>query len=163
MAGVNRDEGSMFINEVIKDINNMTLQDFMTGVKGLDAIFHGIDTQKVSDYYLKNVNTSKPLYLRFAFSDLTGDLALKCSTYSFAKQFAIAVKDMHRVYFYELFYASKTFAKILNCDIPTMGICHAMDLPFVFGLPFIRPDYEPEDAYWSKHMMDMWTKFAKDG
>ncbi|CAG2176983.1 unnamed protein product, partial [Oppiella nova] len=104
MAGINRDEGSMFINGFIKDINNMTLQDFTTGVKGLDAVYHGIDTQKVSDYYLKNVNTSKPLYLRFAFSDLVGDLALKCPTYSFAKQFAIAVKDMHRVYFYELFY-----------------------------------------------------------
>ncbi|CAG2164753.1 unnamed protein product [Oppiella nova] len=137
MAGVTRDEGSVFMSGFVPNIHNMTLQDFMAGVKALDVMYHGIDIQEISEYY--HQNSSWSLFLRYAFSGLTGDIIVVCPTYTFAKQFAIA------------------------CDINTMGICHGMDIPFVFGLPFIRPGYLPKDVDLSKRVMDMWTKFAKTG
>ena len=161
MAGVTRDEGSVFISGFVPNIDNMTLQDFMSGVKALDVMYHGIEIQEISEYY--HQNSSWSLFLRYAFSGLTGDIIVVCPTYTFAKQFAIAVKDSQRVYFYQLRYASEAFSPFMNCDINTMGICHRMDIPFVFGLPFIRPGYLPKDVDLSKPVMDMWTKFAKTG
>ncbi|CAG2174984.1 unnamed protein product [Oppiella nova] len=161
MAGVTRDEGSVFISGFVPNIDNMTLQDFMAGVKALDVMYHGIEIQEIAEYY--HQNSSWSLFLRYAFSGLTGDIIVVCPTYTFAKQFAIAIKDSHRVYFYQLRDASEAFAPFMKCDINTMGICHGMDIPFVFGLPFIRPGYLPKDVDLSKRVMDMWTKFAKTG
>ncbi|CAG2120890.1 unnamed protein product [Medioppia subpectinata] len=144
----------------------MTLNDFYNGLKALDESsgYHNIDVPKVTAHYLKGVNTSDSLALRTAFSALAGDLMLGCPTYLFAKRFAQTVKESQRVYFYELLYATNYFAKLMNCDVKTVGICHAMDLPFVFGLPLLDPNnYTPEDLFYSNYIMKMWTKFATDG
>ncbi|CAG2119951.1 unnamed protein product, partial [Medioppia subpectinata] len=86
-----------------------------------------------------------------------------CPTYLFAKRFAQTVKESQRVYFYELLYKSEWFAKQNNCSA-TMGICHSMEIPFVFGLPLLDPhNYSPEDINYSNVVMKMWTTFAKTG
>ncbi|CAG2179742.1 unnamed protein product, partial [Oppiella nova] len=164
LAGVVRNEGSSFVPWVVKHPLNITVEDFTNGVQELDLIFHGVDVKKVTDFYLQNVNTSSPVAMHWAVGDLVGDLVLKCPTYLFAKQFAITVKEWQRVYFYELLYGSKRFSQIISCDQKTEGICHSEDIPFVFGLPYIHEkDYEPEDMFFSREVMKMWTKFAKDG
>ncbi|CAG2180771.1 unnamed protein product, partial [Oppiella nova] len=163
LAGVVRNEGSSFVPYVVKHPHNITVEDFTNGVQELDLIFHGVDVKKVTDFYLQNVNTSSPVAMHWAVGDLSGDLMLTCPTYLFAKQFAITVKEWQRVYFYELLYGSKRFSQIIGCDQKTEGICHAEDIPFVFGLPYIHEkDYEPEDMFFSREVMKMWTKFAKD-
>ncbi|CAG2107603.1 unnamed protein product, partial [Medioppia subpectinata] len=51
-----------------------------------------------------------------------------------------------------------------RCDVKTMGICHMMDLPFVFGLPLLDPHhYTPEDILFSNVVMKLWTNFATNG
>ncbi|CAG2119629.1 unnamed protein product [Medioppia subpectinata] len=164
IAGITHDEGSVFIRLVTKDPNNMTLADFHNGVNAFESVgYHNVNVQKVTEHYLKGVNTSDTAALRTAFSALMGDLILGCPTYLFAKRFAQTVKESQSVYFYELLYASKWFAKIGGCDLKTMGICHGMDVVYVFGLPLLYPDQDIEDIWYSNVVMKMWTKFAADG
>ncbi|CAG2120540.1 unnamed protein product, partial [Medioppia subpectinata] len=103
------------------------------------------------------------LALRTGFAALFGDLMLGCPTYLFAKRFAQTVKESQSVYFYELLHKSEWFAKQTNCST-TMGICHMMELPFVFGLPLLDPrNYSPDDINYANIIMKTWTKFAKTG
>ncbi|CAG2113156.1 unnamed protein product, partial [Medioppia subpectinata] len=164
IAGITQNEGSSFIKAVIKDPAHMTLTDFNNGIKAFDLLgYHNINVTKVTDYYLKGVNTSSPAALLQSFSALAGDLPLGCPTYLFAKRFAQTVKESQRVYFYELLYKSEWFAKQNNCSA-TMGICHMSDIPFVFGLPLLDPHhYSHNDIYYSKVVMKMWSKFATYG
>ncbi|CAG2119854.1 unnamed protein product, partial [Medioppia subpectinata] len=166
IAGIVRNEGAMLPGFVIKDPAHMTLTDFHNGLSALDSSIglHNINAPKVTAHYLKGVNTSDSLALRQAFSALAGDLILGCPTYLFAKRFAQTVKESQRVYFYELLYASEFFAKYVGCDIKTMGVCHGMEVPYVFGLPLFDPDHStPEDIFYANYIMKMWTKFATDG
>ncbi|CAG2116374.1 unnamed protein product [Medioppia subpectinata] len=165
IAGINQNEGSAYVYYLIKDPTLITLTDFHNALNALDQFgYHNVNVQKVTESYLKGVNTSDSQSLRTALGAVIGDIMLGCPTYLFAKRFAQTVKESQRVYFYELLYASEFFAKQMNCDVKTMGICHGMDLPFVFGLPLINPnDYTTEDKYYSNVVMKMWVKFATDG
>ncbi|CAG2113216.1 unnamed protein product, partial [Medioppia subpectinata] len=164
MAGIVRNEGSLFLPSIIQNPSNITLMGFKIGVFKLDVIYHGINEFIINQYYLKGVNSSDPLALRWALSALLGDLTLGCPTYLFARQLAAGVVDTHRVYFYEFDYESRLFANITGCNTKTMGVCHEAELPFVFGLPFINTkDFSPQDLVFSREVMRLWTKFAKDG
>ncbi|CAG2105294.1 unnamed protein product [Medioppia subpectinata] len=158
IAGITRNEGSVFINYVVKDPTHMVLTDFYTAVKAMDLMgYHNVNVRKVTEHYLKGVNTSDSQALRTALGSLIGDLTLGCPTYLFAKRFAQTVKESQRVYFYELLYRAEYFAKMLSCT-STMGICHGVDVAFVFGEPLLHPnDYSSEDIYYSNVVIKMWT------
>ncbi|CAG2106281.1 unnamed protein product, partial [Medioppia subpectinata] len=163
MAGVTRNEGAETAKLVQTQPDKTTLDQFKVGIKIGDALFHNIDVPKMTDSYLSGVNISDPLALWHSLTDFFGDLSLKCPTYLFARQFSAGVADKHRVYFYELDYESAYTANITGCDPKTMGVCHEADLPFVFGLPFIHTnDYSKQDLVFSRDVMRLWTKFAKD-
>ena len=142
---------------------NTTLDDIKKAIKTADDVYHNLDVHKLEEFYLKNVDKTSPLALREAFSDLLGDLMLKCPTYHFAKQFATSVQNKHQVYFYQVTYMSKTFAKAAHCDMPGMGICHCAEAEFVFGEPVTSADYSELDKKFSLVIMKMWTNFAKYG
>ncbi|CAG2115649.1 unnamed protein product, partial [Medioppia subpectinata] len=164
IAGVTRNEGSGFAKIILSQPNKTTLEQFKFGITLVNALYHNIDVPKVTDSYLSGVNTTDPTTLWHRFADFFGDLILKCPTYLFARQFSAGVGDTHRVYFYELDYESELYGKHTGCDPKTMGVCHAADVPFVFGLPFIHTkDFSPQDLVFSREVMRLWTKFAKDG
>ncbi|CAG2119906.1 unnamed protein product, partial [Medioppia subpectinata] len=165
LGGINHDEGSMTLGTIVKDPNHVTLADFQNAFKSMELLgFHNVNVPKVTEHYLKGVNTSSPAALRIALTALFSDINFICPTYLFAKRFAQTVKESQRVYFYELLYASKYFANETWCDLTTMGICHMQDHPFVWGLPLRYPNnYSSDDNYFSKYVMKMWTTFAKTG
>ncbi|CAG2112426.1 unnamed protein product, partial [Medioppia subpectinata] len=166
MAGVTHDEGSKLSMLLLYKVSEMTLDAFKECTQEFkDCFYPGIDPDKTVTFYLKGVNTSSESALRWAFYDLTGHLTITCPTYMFAKQFARNVKaNAHNVYFYQLTYVSPVMAKLCNCDIATKGVCHATDMTYVFGIPFHMPDMAtPDDIRFSRHIMEMWTNFAKYG
>ncbi|CAG2180494.1 unnamed protein product, partial [Oppiella nova] len=127
MSGLTRNEGPILVDLVLKQINLQTVDDFKKYVKVGDELYHGLDVQKVSDFYLNGVNTSSPAAIRRAYTDFFGDLMMNCPTYLFAKHLAQIVKNKHNVYFYEWTYQSQYFSKLMGCDEATMGICHGAD------------------------------------
>ncbi|CAG2117445.1 unnamed protein product, partial [Medioppia subpectinata] len=135
IAGITRNEGSTFIIVVIHDlvhIINMNISDFHNAVNALDSIgYHNVNVPKVTEHYLKGVNTSNSLALRTALGSLIGDLILGCPTYHFAKRFAQTVKESQRVYFYELLYGSDNH---MDSDWPQLLNDEPMNAPKVHGL-----------------------------
>ena len=79
LAGVTRKEGSLLAHLINPD--NFTVDSFKQSVINTNAVFHGLDVQKVMDYYLKGVNTSDSQALKWAYYEFYGDLQLKCPTY----------------------------------------------------------------------------------
>ncbi|XP_054165680.1 acetylcholinesterase-like [Oppia nitens] len=162
IAGITKDEGQS--NPDVRGLN-ITYDRFKLNVKIIDNIFHNIDIDKVSEFYLKNINkTSQPAVKR-AFGEFLGDILMKCPTYEFAKQVAKRLTITGRnVYFYDLTYASPYFSDLFQCDTKTHEVCHCQDLPFPFGLPLLEPElYSPTDILFSRKIMKLWSDFAKTG
>lgn len=157
MAGVNRDEGqySEFGWE-------MTVPTFIANVQMFDDMYHNIDVERVADFYLKTVDPSDGRAVSRAFGEFIGDLLVKCPTYTFAKRMA---RYQRPVYYYEFGYMSPVYGRQSGCDVDRQGICHSQELPFVFGVPLLEPDagYTPDDQFFSRHVINLWTNFAKYG
>ncbi|CAG2100777.1 unnamed protein product [Medioppia subpectinata] len=138
MLGITSTEGSL-LSKVIIDTDKevFTLSDFIAGVKTTDDMLHNINVQKVMDYYLKHVNTSSTPALKRAFYEYLGDLFMKYPTYLFARQMATTVGNRHNIYFYEFSYQSPFFFKVFGGDDEDSIVGHGMDVPFVFGMPFM--------------------------
>ncbi len=81
----------------------------------------------------------------------------------FGQQFAKFANSSNRVFSYGL--AQQLSGGTDWCP-PKLGICHAMDLSFVFGKPiedFASGNYSQEDRQLSIDMISSWTNFAKTG
>ena len=142
--------------------DNVTIEAFKQYVRKSDEMFHGLDVEKVSQFYLKNTTTESDR--RWAAYDFYGDLLIKCPTYLFGQQMARNVKSGRNVYFYELTYEGPLITKVMGCDEKSMGICHEQDLPFVFGWPTFMPTlFTPQDILLTGQVIKMWTNFAKLG
>jgi carboxylesterase type B len=150
IAGCNHDEGS---NLAPKHSGNYTEQVFTEMVEKADNMFHGLDVQKVKDFYLKSVNKTDPKAIEWAFKQFYGDVFMKCPTYLFAKQ--LSQQSVHRnVYFYELTYQTTGN----TCQ----GVCHGSELYYVFGRPVVNKGAKL-DVDFSREVMTYWTNFAKTG
>ncbi|CAG2117036.1 unnamed protein product, partial [Medioppia subpectinata] len=167
MAGITSTEGSSLSKPFLPpDKEVFTLDDFVAAVKSTDDMFHNIYVQKVVDNYLKDVNTSSTPALKRAFYEFVGDLWVKYPTYLFARQMTTTVGNRHNIYFYELTHQNQFFAKVFKCDIEGSTAGHIMDIPFVFGMPFVdhwAHAFDDTDRQFSRDVMRMWTNFAKYG
>ncbi|XP_054165718.1 acetylcholinesterase-like, partial [Oppia nitens] len=97
------------------------------------------DEGSLADQLLR-VSMDNMTVANWTFDDFIGDLSLKCPTYLFTRLFNKIKAKNKNVYFYEWTYLSEKISKYIECDIHKKGICHGVDIPYVFGLPFIMPD-----------------------
>ncbi|XP_054161582.1 acetylcholinesterase-1-like, partial [Oppia nitens] len=164
LAGVAANEGNELVKLFLQLNIPVCVDSFKLAVRLLDGIYHNIDVDKVTGFYLKNINPWDSRTILNRFGDMAGDLILKCPTYLFAKLVAKHRKSVNNVYFYELTYASDWFGRRIGCDPKIDGICHSSDIPFVWGLPFIYPfGYTQDDYTLAQWTLKWWTDFAKTG
>lgn len=104
-----------------------------------------------------------------AFFKAYGDWYMICPMIYFGQSMAISDEsDSSRnshLYSYQLNQPLDAY----GCN-RTDGVCHAVDVHFIFGLPItyanstrIQPPYTEEDYDISMHMIRAWTNFAKNG
>jgi len=161
MTGVTKDEGTLLAYLNFPKLNDkISKTDLLAAMKTM--LYSGIDYNMVSKFYLSNVDPNNETALKQAFSAAYGDLVITCPTHFFAEEFAkVSPKDS--VYFYEFTYKLK-LPGVLGCEPDWMGICHASELSFVFGLPLLYPEVSSQiDRDFSKTVMSLWTNFAKTG
>ena len=158
MAGATKDEGPMLAMMLFPQMRaDFNIKKFHELIELQREIYHNIDVQKVSDYYLQNRDPENPHDLKQAFGQLFGDMLMVCPTYGFAKRFTKSGRD---VYFYRFNYQTNLFA-MFGCDEHT--ICHGADIPYVFGEPLKNPQMFTETDYdFSLDIIKMWTNFAKN-
>ncbi|CAG2177705.1 unnamed protein product, partial [Oppiella nova] len=150
IAGITQNEGSTLSEAYMGRPKNMTVQTYNELLANLNARNYPVDVDSVTNFYLRGVNRSNSTALRWAFYDLFADLCMNCPTYLFAKQMAKQMGGRHNVYFYELTYQMPEIAQLGRLE--GKGIIHGMDVPFVFGIPFLLPDIAtPVDVNFSLH------------
>ncbi|XP_054161558.1 acetylcholinesterase-1-like [Oppia nitens] len=165
MAGVTAGEGHELVKLLLDKNSTVTVVGFKLAVQLLSNIYHNIDVNKISDFYLKNISPWDSPAMLNQFGKLAGDLILKCPTYLFAKQLAAKhLKPETNVYFYELTYGSQWFDQLIGCNPKVDGVCHSSDIPFVWGLPLLDPvGYTQDDYTLAQWTLKWWTDFAKTG
>ena len=158
MAGVNKDEGSILVPRALMKHSTFTKQDFIKFVYTIDfALFHNIDVDNVTQFYLSDVNDNDSETIKWKFYDFFGDILIKCPTYLFAKRYAEHSSDKTKLYFYELTHA-------FNLTDKDLGIFHGAELWYLFGQPLLDPThFSQEDKEFSAQVIEFWTNFAKHG
>ena len=156
IAGVMQNEGSSLAphpgSEQLK-----TVEDFKALIKRTP--FPAIDVEKVTEFYLKGVDTHNPKHLTKAFYDYYGDVYITCPSYHFAKQFA--QNTATNAFFYEWTYISSDLKSHPSCT-EVMGVCHGSDVGYVFGSPLLHNSSETDKKF-SAQVMTIWTEFVKTG
>lgn len=97
--------------------------------------------------------------VRLAISDVFGDYHLVCPTILFGEQVAKTLGSKHHFYTYRLVQPLKHYVQCHGW----MGVCHAEDVLYLFGMPLRKPSLEPSETQLSRDMIESWTSFAKTG
>ena len=161
--GTVKDEGTIFGPRFYPKSENMnSRQEFKELIESIPSSvslpFPDLDSERISEFYLKNVVTKSSESLKKAFAKFYGDLRHTCSTYLYAKEFA-KHSPKRSVYFYYWTYVSRLIASELGCT-EGMGVCHNSDVPYVFGEPILK---NMSDKRFSEYVIELWTNFAKNG
>lgn len=177
LFGVNRNEGIGFVSELFpmftQDNGSYSLQTIKTAMFLVASASQIAQPQTIADYYSKHLteNSSK-LELRDALGDVFGDFHLVCPTMFFGEYAARGVAtNNNRFYAYRLM--QPFHSTVMRCT-PTMGVCHAEELIYVFGHPLNEPNHTfivnnieytatKEEVQLSKDFIQTWTNFAKTG
>ncbi len=124
--------------------------------------------KKLIDFYSERYLASLPAdasdAIRLAVTQALGDTILTCPTYAFGRD--LIASGVPNVYGY---FQTQKPTQALVPEFSQAGwmtniASHADDIPMVFGYPFIKLDkFNNEDVVLSWLMIDIWTKFSKDG
>ena len=166
IAGVNADEGSIFVCGWFKGVNSSSrtfkqdtenyLNNQMKSWKHLES---ENDRKKVIEFYLANETQVDNIKNRTG--QVFGDYVLTCPPYYMAKD-VMLWSGNSKVYFYKLTYSKGSFSHG-QCNEPWVGVGHGDDIEYVFGTPFIQGGYTEQDRQFALLIMNLWTNFAKTG
>ncbi|XP_038076640.1 cholinesterase 1-like [Patiria miniata] len=168
MIGHTKDEGMLMMSAVFqgsldeaphvgKGLYEQLLPMTIVGLGSMDPIL----LQAVKLVYVNDSGSELPdtQYL-YSLSDAVGDSGFTCPTDQFARAAVEAGRTVYRFHFTHQPSDSSFFARKWT------GACHADDLIYVFGLPFLPPRQETaseEERLFSAAVIKYWSNFAKTG
>ena len=122
---------------------------------------HPILLQAVKLFYVNGSESEQPggQYL-YSLSNAMGDSGFTCPVDQFARAAASAGSTVYRYHFAHQPGNSSFFGRKWT------GACHADDLIYVFGLPFLSPreqESSEEERSFSAALIKYWSNFAKTG
>ncbi|XP_054155663.1 acetylcholinesterase-like [Oppia nitens] len=128
--------------------------------ESVPAIFRSLAAQAVNFTLdgIEDQNNSSQLWNRYI--QIVGDIIFVCPDQLFIDKFADS-RDHHSVYYYRF---NRISAYLSHHPKWVTGAVHSEEIQFVFGVPLIATDlYTREERQLSRHMMTLWTNFAKTG
>ena len=161
MIGFNSDEGSKYIPKV-RQWNKASYED---EIRKELVRRYGHDSEletKLTAFYYQPFTRPGSLDFPIGFKAFADDYMFKEGIVKFALEWS---KTNRNTYLYHFAYLPKYLRD------PQLGVRHALDLIFVFGIPilnsfnwgFFVSNFTEEDRVMSSKMMKMWTDFAKNG
>ncbi|KAK4472087.1 hypothetical protein MN116_005458, partial [Schistosoma mekongi] len=187
LAGVVQDEGSLALEHflyqldqhgyVIDNFTDNTVRHFIgTLLNDLNVFRHNQTADELYTRYTwwSNLENNTARWKRIV--DLVSDMEIKSPLDAVVKYHAVYSPP---VYFYEFAYSSSDDKQVT----PEIGIYHGIELPFLFGFPFmnktiwsmlfgeknplprcVSDNYVyPYDTNMSEYLLDLWTNFVKYG
>ncbi|KAL9961305.1 hypothetical protein ACROYT_G030218 [Oculina patagonica] len=170
IAGVTRDDGSIFISGVPGVMKGVNVSNGMSRAFFKEEItkrtwLRNQNSQVVElliYQYTDWSNATDPYLLRQQFIDINSDATFKAPAILSAKAF---VKEQSPTYFYQLETAPSVFPAIPFPLPMWFGVYHRADVVFTFGDPLIIAENltTAAEIKLSKDIMTLWTNFAKTG
>ncbi|XP_015792394.1 acetylcholinesterase-like [Tetranychus urticae] len=117
-----------------------------------------------SERYLASLSADDSDAIRLAVAQALGDTILACPTYALGRD--LIANGVPNVYGYVQTQKPSQAVLLVSNQAKWMAnvASHADDIPMVFGHPFTKLDkFNNEDVVLSFLMIDIWTKFARDG
>ena len=120
----------------------------------------GYGKENQYDFDLNTETNRKLNSIENAFQKLSkilGDFTFSCPTIKFANKYSEARPQ--RTFFYKLSQRAKA-----NPWPKWIGIMHAQEIEYVFGLPLLNStNYDNDDSLTSRNIMNYWANFARTG
>ena len=163
MAGVTKDEGSILVPLISEDVLSFfeyqTKESFVEFVKKSNDMFHDLNAENITEFYLKNTDIKDSNAVKWKIIDFFGDLIAICPTYFFAKRYAEHSLPETNVYFYQLTHIMRNIIPLVD-----LGVYHTAEIEFVFGSALLDPSSTTEEnVEFTKEVIKLWTNFAKYG
>ncbi|KAI1305334.1 Acetylcholinesterase-1 [Halotydeus destructor] len=113
-------------------------------------------------HYLKNVNQSDSVQLRYAAIKAYGDFVFSCPTYFFSN---IVARQRNSSDVFSVFFTYSTQVTVTECtNITWPRPCHDQERFALFGSAYRNPSlYNSTDRAYTDEMVRWWTTFAKTG
>ncbi|XP_022095260.1 cholinesterase 2-like isoform X2 [Acanthaster planci] len=161
LIGSNTNEGSFFLIYEVpgfsKDTDSLLDKEaFITAMKYAFPQANSFGMKALEYQYTPWLNPENRSLLRDAIDKATGDYNFICPTYEMALGYA---RFDHPVYYYRFTDRSS------NNPWPAwMGVLHADEIAYIFGLP-LHPEqgFNSQEEQLSRMMMRYWANFAKTG
>ncbi|XP_054166221.1 cholinesterase 1-like [Oppia nitens] len=166
MAGSTRDEGPAISAVTFPDIilPDMSIEKFGQLLERMNDQHHDFDIDKIIKHYTSDIDTFNHTVNRRRFTDIYGDVLMRCPTYTFAKHLAM---NGERVYYYDFNYFTKSnpqYEFLVKSGLVLNGSQHGLDADFHIGVPLRYPDnYSEVDKNFTQYVMEIWTNFIKFG
>ena len=157
LSGITSDEMDYLLAQALPgDFSKSQIKDT------LEFMFPNQMQDLIFEYYFSHLKENDYDGIKETFGLMMSDYQMNCPTYLQSKYFALG-SFRNKVYFYNLTYKANDPYNPVCGD--GMGVCHAEDLVFLFGLPFIDvdKDFIEKDYKFSLLYMLLWSNFAKNG
>nr|AFY08502.1 esterase 4 [Panonychus citri] len=155
LVGTEKNEFSIFMAKLDAKLFNPvdpSPTDYQTALGYLALTFK----QESLDYFRElyfGPPTSDSAFLRSQLEKAYSDTALLCPTYMFGLKFAKDGQQSGKVFGYYRTQKAKS-TMFPPCDASSwMGTCHAGEIPFVFGFPFLDPNATQSERDLSSQVM----------
>ncbi|RWS23580.1 acetylcholinesterase-1-like protein [Leptotrombidium deliense] len=162
MVGVTNDEGSVFVNFIMPEL---LAKERLTSTEIRNLLINNSRKLLISESkarllantFLKESpkEESSEFWFRI-LSNIVGDLFITCPSLSFAEEMTKLNKTVH-------FYVFNHKSPLVS-QHPWIGVPHASEIPYVFGLPLRFPaQFSGKDIEVSKTVIRAWSAFATSG
>nr|XP_046908801.1 acetylcholinesterase-like [Dermatophagoides farinae] len=171
MFGVNRNEGSGFVSQLVPSIMNpnvknpnITLPMVKTAIWLMMMIFEKSEktTQSVIEFYMKQLDEkSNADDMRIIIADVFGDYHLVCPTMLFGEYMSRGLNSTINT-----FYSYRLMLPLSNGAFSGdgwEGVCHGEDVAYLFMVPMNHNAYSKSEIQLSNDMINAWTRFAWTG
>ncbi|XP_047486773.1 acetylcholinesterase-like [Penaeus chinensis] len=162
LLGSNKDEGTFFIlYDFLKYFkkdgeNHLRREEFLEIINEIFKDWSAVEREAIIFQYTSWEDMENGYLNQKAVSDVVGDYFFVCPTNLFAQLYAENCDD---VYYY--FFTHRTS---INPWGEWMGVLHADEINYVFGLPLNRSNgYTHSEAEFSRRLMQYYKKFAATG
>lgn len=178
LFGVTANEGASFVRALLPSVDtdgHADLGKLKQGLMLLGMFFKIPNYEKMVEFYTRHLTAnSSSADMENALADAFGDFHIVCPTMLFGE----AVARQHHKQGKQHNYYSYRFMQTINMNIlgckPEYGVCHAIDVVYLFGHPITfwnkTIEYQGqeikvslEEYMMSKEMIHKWAQFIRTG
>ncbi|KAG0429981.1 hypothetical protein HPB47_023119 [Ixodes persulcatus] len=162
LIGNNKNEGTFFVSNFLSrglkfdNVEHITKDELGFYMLLFFRTLMRSGVSEIRDFYFGKFDSTDNTKVLQRGSDSIGDFIITCPSRFFAERYQSKGRS---VYYYQFSHRPS-----FSIWPPWMGTTHFDEFPFVFGHAMAFPELvTPEESMLSRHLVHVWTTFAKTG